>query len=423
MSAKRRSKRVTDGTSRLTVYPWTDARSGAQMWRFGWRPDGKKWKYLTRQTKDEAIAAAEKVLEQQGRGLVWESLKPEERSFLGQIHAETTAADRDAVLAFIRSRRSSAAIGESVSRFMEFKTSAKGHESDHLKMVKRDLEDLAARFAGRSVSDIRESDLSTWWKERTGKAGKARAHGIRGTVVMFWKWARKMGLVVNEEVTEADKLVTVNVGKGKKEIWYPDEFLKLAAIVEPIDRAWIVSQAFLGLRPEEAAPKKGSEKRGLLIEEIDWRFNVVRVPDEVSKTIGNVIPLNDAARAWLEWAGIKEGMTGLLCARNPADERETKVWGKAVFGDRGWPKDALRHSYGSYRNAELRNLAQLAEEMRTSVEMLNNNYHNPRAPEEGKQWFDLRPEHIGRLPIASDETKVRSTRIAEFRQGKDIKTA
>jgi hypothetical protein len=408
MKSKRRSEIVRRDNSHLTIYPYNHPVTGKAGWRFAWK-DGDRWRYISRPTKDEAKAAAEKVIDQKPAGLVWEALKPDEREFLTKIHQTTTAADRDAILAFIRSRKSSAEIKEAVARFMEFKKAAKGRESDHLKQVRRDLEDLAEKFAGRPVSDIRESDLSEWWKERTGKAKSARAHGIRGTLVMFWRWSRKMGLVANEEITEADKLVTVSVGHGNKAIWTPNDFLKLAAIVEPVDRAWIVLQAFAGLRPEEAAPKKGASKRGLLIEEIDWTFNVIRVPSEVSKTIGNVVPLSECLRAWLKWAGIEEGMAGPCCASNPADERKTVSWGKTLFGAAGWPKDALRHSYGSYRNAQLRNLPQLAEEMRTSIEMLNRHYHNPRAGAEGEAWFGLRPGD----PISTDGTTP-ATRIAQF---------
>lgn len=137
----------------------------------------------------------------------------------------------------------------------------------------------------------------------------------------------------------------------------------------------------------------------------------MRVPEEVSKTVGSVIPLNDAARAWLKWAGIEEGMGGPCCPRNPAEERSTTKWGKALFPGKGWPKDALRHSYGSYRNAGLRNLPQLAEEMRTSVVMLNRHYHNPRAQEEGRLWFAIRPGD----PICSDENDMHMSQFAQIR--------
>jgi hypothetical protein len=191
MSSKRRNEKVRLGNSHLTVYPYVHPVTGKAVWRFGWK-DGDRWRYVTKSTKDGAKAAAEKVLEQQRTGLVWETLQPAERQFLEKIHSAVTPMDRDAVLAFIRSRKSSAVIGDAVTKFLESKTSAKGRESDHLKQVRRDLKALVEEFPGRAVSDIREAELTTWWKERTGTAGKARAHGIRGTLVMFWRWARKM---------------------------------------------------------------------------------------------------------------------------------------------------------------------------------------------------------------------------------------
>lgn len=73
-----------------------------------------------------------------------------------------------------------------------------------------------------------------------------------------------------------------------------------------------------------------------------------------------------------------------------ADVGETKRLGELVF-ETGWPKDALRHSYGSYRNAVIRSLSQVAEEMGSSEDMLRKHYHNPRSKAEGEAWFNLRP--------------------------------
>jgi hypothetical protein len=94
---------------------------------------------------------------------------------------------------------------------------------------------------------------------------------------------------------------------------------------------------------------------------------------------------------------VKAGQTGLVCERNPTEFDETKRLGVAVFKT-GWPQDAIRHSYGSFRNALIRNLPQVAEEMGTSEAMLRRHYHNPRTTEEGEAWFALRPM----VPIGSD---------------------
>jgi len=92
-------------------------------------------------------------------------------------------------------------------------------------------------------------------------------------------------------------------------------------------------------------------------------------------------------------------MTGPVCLNNPSQSKELARLGKLIFGG-PWPKDILRHSYGSYRNAIIRNMPQLAEEMGTSIAMLHRHYHNPQPEQTGLQWFSIRPSVL----ICSDET-------------------
>jgi hypothetical protein len=82
-----------------------------------------------------------------------------------------------------------------------------------------------------------------------------------------------------------------------------------------------------------------------------------------------------------------------MCEASPVHDKTLLMLGKKVFGG-AWPKDCLRHSYGSYRNAIVRSLPQVAEEMGTSVDMLHRHYHNPRPAEEGEKWFELLPEDM-----------------------------
>jgi hypothetical protein len=174
-------------------------------------------------------------------------------------------------------------------------------------------------------------------------------------------------------------------------------------------RAWLVLGAFAGLRPEEVAPprKKGmskAAKRGLFAEEIDWEFGVIRVSAETSKVdLPRIVPMTEALRAGLEWAGIRPGMVGPVQARNASEAEETKRLGVAVFGGE-WPQDALRHSFGSYRVALVQSLERVAIEMGTSVKMLQTHYHNPQAKEVGEEWFEVRPV-IREVPMRSGRGK------------------
>jgi integrase len=396
-SQPNKSFRVCKGTACVTVFPWIHPTTGKRRWRFAVEDSTAKggWRYKTSKTKDEAKVAAEKALEQMSAGgLVWDMLPTKRRKFLEELHAEISEHDEEAVLAFVRSRHKSSDVGTAVARFMEHKEVEAGEKTPHLKRARKVLEDMAKAFPGKTVVEIHLPELKAWYDERTGNVGWKRKQDIRTVLVMFWKWCQIEQMVGPDPFTVAKRLPSPGSQHGERRVLTHEEMKKLLETVAPEWRAWAVLGGFGGLRPEEIAPAendKKAQKRGLHCEEIDWKFGVIRLPGIVSKVgLPRLIPLNDALRAGLEWAGIKEGMNGPVCLSNPSDAGETRRLGKEVFGD-GWPQDALRHSYGSFRNAVVRSLAQVAEEMGTSVVMMGRHYHNPKAEEEGAEWFALRP--------------------------------
>ncbi|MBK1884171.1 hypothetical protein JIN85_17255 [Luteolibacter pohnpeiensis] len=407
MSAKRKSFKVGRGNSFLTVYPWTHPRTGADRWRYAWREnENSSWRYVTCRSKKEAEQSAwDKLGEIDSGDIQWSTLSREAQRFLEEVHRLTEPSDWPAVLTFLESRKRSSEIVSSVQRFMNWKVESAGEETRSLANLRRVLEPMARNFAGSSIIDISPAELKTWWDGRVAGLAKKTRNDVRGALVSFWNWAVLEGIHPKES-TPADRLPRVEVGHGERRVLTPREFMQLAEAIVEEWRPWLVLGAFCGLRPEEIAPtrRKGfskSGKRGLLREEIDFRFKVIHLPAEVSKVATpRKVPLCDAALAWLEWAGVEEGQTGPVCMRNPSEEEETKRLGKVVFKT-GWPQDVLRHSYGSFRNSLIRNLPQVAEEMGTSETMLRRHYHNPRTKEEGEAWFEMRPKVIRYDPMES----------------------
>jgi hypothetical protein len=402
-SQPNKSFRVCKGTACLTVFPWIHPTTGKRRWRFAHEDATAKggWRYKTCKTKDGAKVEAEKVLEQMSTGLVWETLPVKRKAFLEELNTAISEHDEAAVLAFVRSRHKSAEISASVARFLEHKEEEAGEKTPHLKRTGKVLEELADAFAGKMVVEIHLPELKAWYDQRTAAVGWKRKRDLRTALVMFWKWCQVEQLTGSDPVTVAKRLPAPGSQHGDRRVLSPDEMTRLLEEVSEEFRAWVVLGGFAGLRPEEIAPAgkdKKKQKRGLHCEEIDWRFNVIRLPAVVSKVnTPRIVPMNEALRAGLEWAGIKEGMTGPVCLSNPSDAGETRRLGKVVFGGK-WPQDALRHSYGSYRNAEIRSLAQVAEEMGTSVPMMNRHYHNPKTEEEALAWFAIRPSSQQQRP-------------------------
>lgn len=415
MSARRQKIRVARGNSHLAIYPWIHPATGSKRWRMPIK-DGGKWKYRTFKTRADAEAAAGRILDEStGAGLVWSALDGESRRFLEEVQHRTAVEDRPGVLAWLKSRSASTDISQAVAKFTAHKTAEAGEKTPHLRAVFSLLDQLAADFHGRRVAEIHLPELSDWWDARGVRLSPKTRHDHRAVLVMFWRWALRHGFAGSDPVTVAERLPNIHVPAGQKRILSPAELCAILNAVRADYRAWVVLGAFAGLRPDEIAPGqvKKSAKRGIRCEEIDWSFGVIRLPAVVSKVARpRIVPLSDALRAALPWAGIEEGMTGPVCLENPSQTKETSRLGKLVFAG-AWPKDVLRHSYGSYRNAIVRSLEQVAEEMGTSVTMLHKHYHNPAAREEGEAWFAIRYDPKGSRFITCSDA---SSRTSEARK-------
>jgi integrase len=437
MSAKRKIQ-VQVGEQRATIYRWTHPGTGKKAWRFAYRaaPDAP-WQYCTRPTQADAELAAEKKLRTLAeQSLDWANLSPERRAFLAAVHRAVPESqdDQAAVLASLAGRAASVEIAAAVNLFLTFKEAAKGHASAHLEQMRRDLEHLGRHFAGQSVADIQLAPLAAWWDLRAGTAGRHRKQGIRRSLVSFFLWARKETLTAPGLTTVAERLPSLSTGDGSLYVFSPDEFALLAHHVSEPFLPWLIFGAFCGLRPEEIAPKTATprkpkpgsplakprparqQKPGLMWEHIDWQFNVIRLPKEVSKggKRARIIPLQPVALAWLAHHGVDENWHGRVCETDAATAGETKRLG-AILDEHyqrstGWPDDALRHSYASYRNAVLRSLPQVAEEMGNSEAMLHKHYHNPKTAAEGEAWFSLDPA------ACSDKIRFLKKSGAEIRQ-------
>ncbi|MGC4014691.1 MAG: hypothetical protein QM755_09280 [Luteolibacter sp.] len=396
------SFRVRRGNEHITVSPF-QTPAGKDAWRLRYQPTvgvGKPWQVLQFDTKARARTKAEEILDERATGLIWTALPSLRRQWLERVHAECQGEENErAVLEFLASRKRSQDIGSAVAAFIAHKQAEAGEETPHLRQVRKFLDELVEGFAGRQVTDIHFPDLQEWWGKRVEPLGWKRRNDLRTFLVMFWSWCQKQQLAPQDKFHVAHRLPTSGSVYSEPEIYTPEEFLKLAAAVDLIDRPNIVLGAFGGFRPEECSPPaaksgKKATKRGLVGEDIDWKFRTIYVRPQVSKggRKPRRVPMTDTLIEWLEWAGITEGFTGPLCARNMTDVGESTRLGKQLFGE--WKQDALRHSYASYRNSTLRNKAKVSEEMGTSEKMFDRNYHHPLPEEHGRKWFGMKPSDL-----------------------------
>ncbi len=186
-----------------------------------------------------------------------------------------------------------------------------------------------------------------------------------------------------DEVAELDK---PKPEAASAEVFTPGE---LAAILAQIPEELIPSfvlGAFAGLRPAEISRLDWSDIR------LDQRVLIVGA-HQAKTASRRVVPLATNLVAWL---APRVGQ-GRIC---PV---ETPGWMAQKFSDAAklagipWKRNALRHSFISYRLALTADPARVATESGNSAAMVHKHYKALVTESEGKAWFDIRPTQQGNV--------------------------
>ncbi len=171
--------------------------------------------------------------------------------------------------------------------------------------------------------------------------------------------------------------------------------------------------AFCGLRPMEAHRLKWGH-----ITFDPERGSAVHVgEDGKTKTgIARMVELCPCAVAWLEAAcerigGRPSEFSHIIPARDDDDSEtgetaRSEAWGRLIDllksncppelkpkrGAEPWPRDLLRHSFGTYYRARVGSLSRTADQMGNSVAVCNKHYSRPVLQAEGVAYFNIWPE-------------------------------
>ena len=101
-----------------------------------------------------------------------------------------------------------------------------------------------------------------------------------------------------------------------------------------------------------------------------------------------LMPLLPNLRVWLEPIRKTEGP---VCLVPNLHFRLNYLGDKAGVG---WRQNALRHSYASYRLADMPDAAKVALEMGNSPEKLFRHYRELVTPDAAKEWFAIMPSPV-----------------------------
>jgi integrase len=196
-------------------------------------------------------------------------------------------------------------------------------------------------------------------------------------VRMLFGFAKQRNYLPKAETTEAMRVSKSKVPVKDTDIFTPEQFEKLLRAAPQSMIPYLVFRGFCGIRPAE-------------LFRLDWSAvnlerKIIELRATQAKTAARrLIPISDNLAAWLApLVG-----TGIIIPK-PRMRCDAAILAKEIGV--GWPKNALRHSYISYRVAITGDVPRTALESGNSPEIIFRHYHELVQPEAAKAWFEIMP--------------------------------
>lgn len=378
----------------------------AKGWRFAWKdPLTQSWRYGTRKDRDDAVAAAHaKATELAGQqNTLQAAIRDPETALLFRrvLQLEITHADLDRLQRF--RAVPDLTLSDAVADFLAAKEAARGRSARNLRTLKTHTGLLTTYFGGdRAIATITSAEIEAWMAHTppTGKKidpSPVTRRNRRNSAVTLWRWARKRKLLPDED-TAAELAERPLARRKVPATWTPDELAAMLRVCPGSHLPWLTLSAFGGFRESELYHVEDDDKDPLRWSDIRLSDQLIEVRPETDKNgYRRLVPIVPALAAWLETLQPGTDPAATVCTGKPA-YREIKGLNRsatAILGDAvgGWKVNALRHSWISYRAAQV-GLAQTATEAGNSESEARKSYNDAKSKEEADQWFALSPAKI-----------------------------
>jgi integrase len=437
MSERPRSKPIhvaRAGSVKVPVYAYAAREGAAKRYCVAWRKAGQLKRETFTVRKDALDRAEEMALAiANGQAEVLSLSNADRDSYL----IARRLLDRlgfaapslhDAVEQFVRAKETLGdhTLGEAVDYFVRGRKSAppaKLSGSEVLARLLASIEDTPARTPGEyryrnglkkdltrfvaahpRIETLRAQDIREYL--RGLGVGPRRRDNVRDEIMRLFRFAKtKDGgeVFAPNEITEGELVKRLNEPTAIT-TYSADELILQLKFTSDRWQPWLVIAAFAGLRPSE-------------ILRLDWSAfkwdeqpePAIAVPANVARKTNSPrrAELNETLRYWL--APMRGAVGPLYGACDLKSEhrllkelgRETKrvsaLISAAIGCEWKWKNDAHRHSYGSYRYAQVKDFALLASWMGNSVPVVRKRYYDSKSEQDGNAWFAVRREHAANV--------------------------
>lgn len=361
-------------TVSIHIYPWH--RDKRDYWRF---KAGDK--FVVRSTLEAAKKAAKDHAQATYKGcLDLDTLTPQQVAAVQRmIEADPTCRLVDEFLVWHGKRSPKKDSKEAIAEFLAAKEANRGLSHHNVANLTRYL----ARLPHAILSDISPASLP----ELKGSA-RTRCNVIAGWVT-FFRWCVRQNYLPYGEPTVAERLEKPQISRSIPTTFTSAELEILIANVQPQYLPWLALAAFAGLRTEEICPVKESGKSGVVWEDFQWDRDILIIRPETAKTgHRRIVPILPALKTILAPLQSIGAVGPKLPPHSPQYGRklaETTRLG-ALIG--GWKRNALRHSFISYRAAVV-GLAQTSMEAGNSESEARRSYNDAKSKADAEEWFRI----------------------------------
>jgi len=380
---------VKEGNISVPIYEFSDGRYCVDILL------GEKRKRITRASLDAAKVEARKLIAQIASGRAHE-----EPMTLAEVEDYRLAKDKlapfavsllTAVEEWIAGRgKTSRVITKNVREVVEeFLTSKRveGVSFFHLEDRKYRLNKFAGAFPGR-IAQVTTHEVEVWLNG-LDVSGRTR-NNYRNAVLQLFRYARAKRYLPRNEPTAVEDVAAANSGEGAIEIYTPQELRLLLSHAPAKLLPFFAVGAFAGLRSQE-------------IMRLDWsdiRFEqgFIEVAAAKAKTASRrLAPLLPVLAAWLLPLRKKSGHVVGYTRNDMLSVARQEFCKTGIICDDEtieftWKPNALRHSYASYRLADIKDAARVALEMGNSPAMLFRNYRELVSEQQAAEWFSVLPK-------------------------------
>ena len=244
----------------------------------------------------------------------------------------------------------------------------------------RTLRNQLARFAkdfACEVGNVTTADVQAWLDKL--KCAARTVKGFRITLNTLMSFAEARGYIFKGSNPVAGTEAIVS-NEGAIEIFTPAEVAALLAAAPKAFLPVVAIGAFAGIRTAEI--------QRLTWQDIDMAGGFITVGAAQAKTRSRrLVPITPNLAAWLVPYAAQRG-TVWKATETALDNARAETVEKAGVP---WKRNALRHSFCSYRLADIQSAAQVALEAGNSPTMVFRHYRELVKPADAKAWFAVGP--------------------------------